>query len=299
MQRRPSGLKLLKFLSSNKFQASYLQPREANYAPLTPLLFLHRAAKIYHDKTCYLIHDSPVSWKQALHRIQAFAHILSSQFAIQPYDVVSVLSPNTYAFFELHYSVPGIRAVLHSINIRLDAASIAFQLQHSESKLLLVDVEFMRLAESALQLLPPETKPRIICIPAPDAPGGSQQVNQVEYEDLVKQGDPNFTLQHPENDFDAMTLNYTSGTTGLPKGVVTHYRGMYLTAMSVIVDFEVPKFFRQLPLVPMFHCNGWCSPYAAAISGATSYFLRHISAKAVFDIMQKWVPRSDICVFLL
>ena len=288
-QRKPSRLQLLKSLSSNKFQASYLQPREANYAPLSPLLFLHRAAKIYHDKTSYLINETPITWKQALHRIKAFAHILSAHFAIQPYDVVSVLSPNTYAFFELHYSVPGVRAVLHSINIRLDAASIAFQLQHSESKLLLVDFEFMNLAENALKLLPNENKPAVVCISAPDVvSSGSREVHQLdEYEDLVKQGDSSFPLQHPENDFDAMTLNYTSGTTGLPKGVVTHYRGMYLTAMSVIVDFEVPKFYRQLPLVPMFHCNGWCSPYMAAISGAATYFLRHISAKAVFDMMQK------------
>ena len=286
-RQRTLRLQLIRCLSSNKFQASYLQPREANYAQLSPLLLLQRAAKIYHDKTCFLINETPISWKQALHRIQAFAHILSTKFAIQPYDVVSVLSPNTHAYFELHYSVPGIRAVLHSINIRLDPKSIAFQLQHSESKLLLVDFELMKLAESALQLLPPDSRPKLIYISAPEVPASSRLGFQDEYEDLLNQGDSSFVMQHPENDFDAMTLNYTSGTTGLPKGVVTHYRGMYLTAMSVIVDFEVPKFYRQMPLVPMFHCNGWCLPYTSAISGATTYFLRHITAKAVFDAMQK------------
>ena len=275
------NIRILKHASSNKFQASYLQPREANYAQLSPLLFLYRAAKVYQDKTCYLINGAPITWTQALQRIQALASVLLAKFDIRPYDVISVLSPNTHAFFELHYAVPGVKAVLHSINIRLDAKNIAFQLEHSESKLLLVDSEFLPLAENALNLMPTEQRPTVIRISPPE------NSSHNDYEQLVAQGDSEFPLQHPDNDFDAMTLNYTSGTTGNPKGVVTHYRGMYLTALSVIVDFEVPKFSGHLILVPMFHCNAWCLPYSAAISGATSYFVRHVTAQAIFAAIEK------------
>ena len=282
--------------ASSKFRAPFLeQKREANFTMLTPLSLLHRAAKIYGEKTSFYKANKAVSWKEVLIRIRRFASILVTQFHIKELDVVSVLSPNTYAFFELHFSIPATRAVLHSINIRLESSEVAFQLKHSESKLLIVDEEFVPLALNALSLLPSTfIPPTLIVIPVEEEENAMKhsridkdRKELLNYGSLVAEGDESFLLLLPRDEWDAMTLNYTSGTTGDPKGVVTHHRGMYLNALANVIEQNIPLFSKYLWIVPLFHCNGWCFAYTMAAVGGTSFFVRQIRADSIFSLISK------------
>lgn len=282
-----SPLGHLRRCSSSPFQADYLHPREANYTQLSPLSFLRRAARLFPDKVCYYIQDHPIHWQEVNTRVLKFATLLVHRYHILPNDVVSMLCPNSHAAFELHFSVPGVRAILHSINTRLDDRSIAFQLQHAGTKLFLIDSEYIHLAMKAISLIPKESHPQIIIISS-DGSKNNSEMNMDDFESLFDQSTDEFQLHLPIHEFDAITLNYTSGTTGNPKGVVTHHRGMYLNALAQALELNMTPFPRFLYIVPLFHCNAWCFPYTMAATGGTSFFLRQIRAEALFDTISKY-----------
>lgn len=196
--------------SSSPFHAEYLKPCEANYTQLSPLSFLRRAAKLYPDKVCYYVHDRPILWPEANIRILKFASALIRNYSIHPNDVVSTLCPNSHIAFELHFSIPGIRAILHSINTRLDDKSIAFQLQHAGTKVLIIDEEYLHLGMKALSLLPKESRPKVIRVQSDIKDDSLEKEGLPEFEEVLQLGTHDFQLRLPLHEFDAMTLNYTS-----------------------------------------------------------------------------------------
>ena len=242
-------------LRGNHFNAVHLSKCQANYAPLTPLSTFRRTVSLYPTKPAYVYEDVQRNWKEVGGRVSSFASALL-RLGIQRGDVVSVMAPNIPAMYEAHFAVPGIGAVLHSINTRLDATSIAYQLNHSEAKVVLVDVEFSVLNSEVKNLLSKDSNrklPIFISINDPTfthPPTANStpvpSISEVEYEDFIKTGDANFQLLPCVDEWDAISLNYTSGTTGNPKGVVFHSRGAYLNTISNIVEWNMEKFDKFL-----------------------------------------------------
>ena len=256
-----------------------LDKTAANYAPLTPLTFLERSAATFPDHPAVVHGDRRYSWKQTYARARQLASALS-QHGIGIGDTVAVMAPNVPEIFEAHFGVPMVGAVLNALNIRLDAAMIAFILDHSETKVLITDREFSPTIRQALTLV--KNRPLVIDIDDSLASGG-ELLGEMDYEAFIAQGDPEFDWSVPADEWNAISLNYTSGTTGNPKGVVFHHRGAHLAALNNAVNWAMPQHPTYLWTLPMFHCNGWCFPWTLAAMAGTSICLRRVEARTMFD----------------
>ncbi|WP_394651754.1 acyl-CoA synthetase [uncultured Acinetobacter sp.] len=257
----------------------------ANFVALSPLRFLERAAYIYAEQAAIVHGSRVITWKETYQRCRQFAAQLK-QLGIQKNDTVSVLLPNVPAMIEAHFAVPMSGAVLNTINTRLDAKTVAFMLEHAESKVLLVDQEFAGLAKAALSLV----KQDIFVIDVDDAEYEncfSPPIGEIEYEDWLCEGDPEFEWTLPDDEWDAISLNYTSGTTGNPKGVVYHHRGAYLNAASNMMACGMTPRAKYLWTLPLFHCNGWCFAWTIAANGGTNYCLRKVDPALIFQLIEK------------
>jgi len=256
-------------------------PRNAaNFQPLTPLSFLARAAEVYPDRTA-IIHGAR-SWTYA--EFYARARRLASALAkrgIKRGDTVAAVLANTPAMLEAHYGVAMAGAVLNTINTRLDAGIIAFTLDHGEAKVLIADREYSKTAKGALSAC--KARPLVIDYDDPEYSGAGERLGNLEYEDFLREGDENFAWLMPDDEWDAIALNYTSGTTGDPKGVVYHHRGAYLLAMANVITCGMGKHPVYLWTLPMFHCNGWCFPWTLSVVAGTHVCLRAVRAAPIFD----------------
>jgi len=254
-----------------------LDKNDANFVALSPLSYLARAARVYPDYTSVIYGDVKYTWKQTYERARRLASALV-QRGIGRNDTVAVVAGNIPAMYEAHFGVPMSGGVLNTINTRLDAEAVAFILDHGEAKILLVSREFTDVVARALKIA--SNKPPVIDID--DLSGGSPLAG-VEYEEFIAGGDPEFAWKLPADEWDAISLSYTSGTTGNPKGVVTHHRGAYLNAVNNALSWNMGAHPVYLWTLPMFHCNGWCFPWTLAAVAGTSVCLRAVRAKAVFD----------------
>jgi fatty-acyl-CoA synthase len=261
-----------------------LAKNPANYVPLTPLSFLARSAAVYPDHVSAVHEGREFTWSQTYERCRRFASYLAGH-GIGEADTVAAMLPNIPAMNELHFAVPMTGAVLNALNIRLDASSIAFQLDHGSAKIILVDPEFAGVIADALKLMS-GPKPFVIDVDDASFPGG-KRIGAIEYEAAVAQGDPNFTPKMPGDEWNAIALSYTSGTTGNPKGVVTHHRGAYLNAVSNILAGGLGQHPVYLWTLPMFHCNGWCFPWTMAASAGINVCLRKVDPTKIFELIKK------------
>ena len=257
-----------------------LDRNPANYQPLTPLQFLERAANTHPDHTAIIHGPLRRNYRDFYARARRLASALAKR-GIKRGDTVSVVLANTPAMLECHYGVPMCGAVLNTINTRLDAAVNAFTLDHAEAKVLIVDREFSRVMKDALQSA--KVKPLVIDYDDPEYKGDGERIGTIEYEDFLKDGDPDFAWQMPGDEWDAISLNYTSGTTGDPKGVVYHHRGAYLLAMGNVITCGMAAHPVYLWTLPMFHCNGWCFPWSISVVAGTHVCLRQVRAAAMYD----------------
>ena len=248
----------------------------ANYAALSPLSFLERAARVYPQHSA-LIHGATVTtWAQTRRRCRQLAAALAAR-GVGPGDTVSVMTPNVPALFEAHYAAPMCGAVLNAINVRLDAPTVRYILEHSESRVLITDTAFSQTTGKALAGM--EQPPLVIDVCDVDE---GRPLGETDYETFLAGGDPDFAWELPRDEWQAISLNYTSGTTGNPKGVVCHHRGAYLNALSNALDWSMGQDTVYLWTLPMFHCNGWCFPWTLAALGGTGVCLRKVDAAGVF-----------------
>ncbi len=261
-----------------------LDRNAANFQPLTPMSFLARAAEVYPEQTA-IIHGARCwNYDEFFTRAKKLASALAKR-GITRGDTVSVVLPNVPAMLEAHYGVPMAGAVLNSINTRLDAAIIAFQLDHGEAKVLITDREYSKVVKAALALC--KTKPLIIDYDDPEFTGAGERLGALAYEEFLAEGDADFAWLMPRDEWDAIALNYTSGTTGDPKGVVYHHRGAYLLAMANVITCGMSKHPVYLWTLPMFHCNGWCFPWTLSVVAGTHVCLRAVRAAPIFDSIAK------------
>ena len=261
-----------------------LEKNEANFVALSPISFIGRTATIYPEHTALIYGARSQTWRDTYARCRRLASGLSLR-GIGVGDTVAVMLPNVPAMFEAHFGVPMTGAVLNTLNTRLDAEAIAFTLQHGEARVLLIDREFAGVVEKALAMLGPR-RPFVIEVEDDDAPAG-KNLGDVAYEAFLAGGDPDFLWQLPSDEWNAIALNYTSGTTGNPKGVVTHHRGAYLNAVSNVVTWAMPLHPVYLWTLPMFHCNGWCFPWTMALQAGASVCLRKVAPALVFDLIRE------------
>mgnify|MGYP001282670340 FL=1 len=252
---------------------------DANYVSLSPLSFLGRVARVYPDHPSVIHGGTRWTWRETAERCNRLASALAKR-NIGPGDTVSVMAPNIPALYESHFGVPMTGAVLNALNIRLDAKTLAFILEHGEAKVLITDTEFSPVIKDALRICNQDLL--VIDIDDPEGPGGDR-LGELTYEELLTEGESNYTWSAPDSEWNAISLNYTSGTTGNPKGVVYHHRGAYLNASSNIIGWNLGHHPTYLWTLPMFHCNGWCFPWSLAAVGGTSVCLRNVSATAIFD----------------
>jgi fatty-acyl-CoA synthase len=257
-----------------------LDKNAANFQPLTPLAFLERAASVHPDRTAVIHGALRRSYRELYARCRRLASSLARR-GIGRGDTVSVMLPNTPAMLECHYGVPMTGAVLNTLNTRLDARIIAFSLEHSGAKVLITDREFSGVVKAALEQV--AEKPLVIDYDDPEFTGAGERLGSIDYEAFLAEGDPDFTWSLPGDEWDAIALNYTSGTTGDPKGVVYHHRGAYLLAMGNIVTGGMGQHPVYLWTLPMFHCNGWCFPWSLSIVAGTHVCLRAVRAKPMYD----------------
>ena len=261
-----------------------LDKTQANFVPLTPLSFLARTAAIYPSHLSAVYEGRTFTWSQTYARCRRFASFLAGR-NIGSGDTVAAMLPNIPAMNEVHFAVPMAGAVLNALNIRLDAASIAFQLDHGGAKIILVDPEFAGVISEALTLM---TGPKPFVIDVDDAAyAGGKRIGEIEYEDALSQGDESFAARPPQDEWDAIALSYTSGTTGNPKGVVTHHRGAYLNAVSNILAANLGQHPVYLWTLPMFHCNGWCFPWTIAAAAGVNVCLRKVDPSKIFELIAK------------
>ncbi|PON90453.1 2,3-dihydroxybenzoate-AMP ligase [Trema orientale] len=264
----------------------------ANYVPLTPISFLERSAIVYRDRASIVYGNLQYTWNQTLQRCKRLASALA-HLGISPGDVVAVLAPNIPALYELHFGVPMSGAILCTLNVRHDSAMVSVLLRHSEAKIFFVDHQFLQVAQGAIDILSKEGSkpPLLVFIPECDQP--SPYISSIsssistpgnfEYESLISKGNTDFDVRRPKDEWDPISLNYTSGTTSSPKGVIYSHRGAYLNSLAGVLLNEMGSMPVYLWCVPMFHCNGWCLPWAIAAQGGTNVCQRSVTAKGIFD----------------
>jgi len=262
---------------------SGLDKNRGNFAPLSPLSFISWAADVYPDRSAVIYGDVQRTWAQTYRRCRRLAAALAQQ-GVGAGDTVAVMAPNTPAMFEAHYGIPMAGAVINALNTRLDARAIAFMLAHGEAKVLITDTEFSAVIRPALELL---DRPPLVIDIDDAAGGGGERLGNFEYEAFLKSGAEDFDWELPGDEWNAIALSYTSGTTGDPKGVVTHHRGAYLNAMGNIVTWAMPHFPVYLWTLPMFHCNGWCFPWTLAAVAGTSVCMRRVEPAVIFDLIRR------------
>ena len=257
----------------------HLDKNAANHAPLTPLSFLPRTASIYPERLAVIHGPVRRTYRELLQRCLKLASALE-QAGIGAGDTVAIMAPNIPQMLEAHHGVPMAGAVLNALNYRLDAAAIAFILDHGEAKLLLTDTEFAPTIKEALKLC--EKPTRVIDIE--DITGG-ECLGDTDYEKFIAAGDPDFSPFFPADEWQAISLNYTSGTTGDPKGVVCHHRGAYLNAVGNILVWQMQHFPVYLWTLPMFHCNGWCFPWTIGLQAGVHVCLRRVDSAHIFEAL--------------
>ncbi|WFU39574.1 acyl-CoA synthetase [Bradyrhizobium sp. CB82] len=261
-----------------------LDKNPANFQPLTPLSFLARTATVYPHLTSTIYEDHSFTWAETYDRCRRLASYLTA-LGVGGGDTVAAMLPNVPAMHELHFAVPMAGAVLNTLNLRLDAASIAFQLDHGSARVVFVDPEFSDLIAEATTLM---TAPKPFIFDVDDvAFKDSKRIGEVEYESAIIQGDSQFLPRYPEDEWDAIALSYTSGTTGDPKGVVTCHRGAYLNAVSNVLAANLGTHPVYLWTLPMFHCNGWCFPWTIAVTAGINVCLRKVDPAKIFDLIAR------------
>ncbi len=260
-----------------------LDKNAANFVPLSPIGFLLRSAAVYPNHPAVVYGSRRYGWREALDRCRRLAAALAAA-GIERGDTVAVIAPNIPEMFEAHFGVPMAGAVLNALNIRLDAETIAFILRHGEAKVLITDSEFAPVVKQALARL--ERKPLVVDIIDPASPGG-ERLGAIDYEAFLATGEPGFAELAPTDEWDAIALNYTSGTTGNPKGVVYHHRGAYLNALGNILVWGLRQHPVYLWTLPMFHCNGWCFPWTITALAGTHVCLRRVEAAAIYQTIAR------------
>ncbi|WP_417353663.1 acyl-CoA synthetase [Flavobacterium alkalisoli] len=261
-----------------------LEKNAANYAQLTPIDFIKRTAMVYPNELAIIHGNIRRDWATTLERCKRLASALEKR-GVKKGTTVSVMLPNTPAFVECHHAIPMIGAVLNSINIRLDAESISFILQHAETKVLLVDSEFSDVIQQALRRI--ENPPIVIDVHDELFEGEVNDIGVIEYEDLLAEGSLDYQIPPVSDEWNSIALNYTSGTTGNPKGVVYSHRGSYLAALSNILEWDMPKNPTYLWTLPMFHCNGWTFPWVIAARGGVNVCLRKVDPELIFKLIRE------------
>ena len=261
-----------------------LERTPANYQPLTPISFLERAASVYPARIAIIYGGQKYSYSEFYLRCRKLASFLSIN-GIGWGDTVSVMLANTPSMLEAHYAVPMCGGVLHAINTRLDASAIAFQLDHAESKMLIADTAFSSIVLEATTIM--TGKPIIIDYNDKEIQQAYSQIGEYDYEEALQSGDEAYDWLMPKDEWDAISVNYTSGTTGNPKGVVYHHRGAYLLAQGNIVTASIKKHAVYLWTLPMFHCNGWCFPWSISVVGGTHVCLREVRAEAIWRLLNQ------------
>jgi fatty-acyl-CoA synthase len=261
-----------------------LDQNAANFVALSPISFLTRSAAVYPNHLSAIYEDRRFTWSQTQERCRRFASFLTGR-GIGRGDTVATMLPNVPAMNEAHFAIPMAGAVIHAINVRLDAAAVAFQLDHGAAKVLLVDPEFAAVITDALGLM---SGPKPLVIDVDDvAFSVPQRIGELEYEDALTLGSPDFSSAFPLDEWDAIALGYTSGTTGNPKGVVTHHRGAYLNAIGNVMATDLGRHPAYLWTLPMFHCNGWCLPWAVAATTGINVCLRKVEPTKIFALMRE------------
>jgi 3-(methylthio)propionyl---CoA ligase len=257
-----------------------LDRNPANFQPLTPLGFLERAASVFPQHTAIIHGPLRRTYAEFYARARRLASALAKH-GIKRGDTVAVLLANTPAMLECHYGVPMTQGVLNTLNTRLDAPIIAFSLDHGEAKVVITDREYSKTMKEALALC--KAKPLVIDYDDPEYSGPGERLGKIEYEEFIAQGEPDFAWLMPQDEWDAISLNYTSGTTGDPKGVVYHHRGAHLLAVGNVVTCSMAKHPVYLWTLPMFHCNGWCFPWSISVAAGTHVCLRAVRSAAMYE----------------
>ena len=270
-------------MTSNNIFEQGLDKNAANYTSLSPLTFLERAASVYPERIAVVHGEVRNTWAQTYARCRRLASALRKR-GIAPGDTVATMLPNIPAMYEAHFGIPMAGIILHALNYRLDAEILAFMLQHGEAKAVLVDPEYAGLIKDALSRWDND----LLIIDVDDATfDGGESIGEIEYEDFLQEGEADFEWSLPEDEWQAISLNYTSGTTGNPKGVVYHHRGAYLNAVSNIMTWNMTAHPVYLWTLPMFHCNGWCFPWTIAAMNGTNVCLRAVRDEPIYELMKK------------
>jgi len=271
----------------NQFEQG-LERNAANFTPITPLLFIERAAQVYPERIAIVHGNLRQTWKQTYERCCRFADALQKN-GIGLGDTVAVMLPNTPPMVEAHFGVPMSGAVLNALNTRLDAESLAFMLNHGEAKAIIVDPEFSGVMKKAIALAKQASGREFLVIDVEETQFdiAGERLGSLTYEQLLDSGDPNFAWPMPEDEWQAICLNYTSGTTGNPKGVVYHHRGAAMNAVSNVLDWDMNKHPIYLWTLPMFHCNGWCFPWTVAARAGVNVCLRRVDAQHIFAAIKE------------